>query len=386
MGKFTDLIRTFTSTEKQKTLPAGTYHYQSPPDVEQPYRLHLRLEEDGSGILIVNASTFLHLNQTAAEYAYHLVHGSLEESVVNRVAARYSNINKNQIRKDYLDMRDRILTLINTPDLEPETYLDFERLDPHSTSLSAPLRLDCALTYKTQGSRKDATPVKRVKRELATEEWKQILDKAHDAGIPHIIFTGGEPTLRPDLPELIEHTEKNEMVCGLLTDGLRLTDPKYLHALLQAGLDHLMLILAPESEQSWKALKDTLAEDIHVTVHVTLTPTIVKKTASIFVHLVTMGVKSVSLSVSDPKYAPQLKEARDLLAMKGMALVWDIPVPYCDNHPVALEAEDEIIPGAGKVWLYLEPDGDVLPAQGYPNVIGNLFEQPWETVWKNRPV
>ena len=61
--------------------------------------------------------------------------------------------------------------------------------------------------------------------------------------------------------------------------------------------------------------------------------------------------------------------------MKGLSLVWDMPVPYSDNHPVALDTESESIPGAGKVWLYLEPDGDVLPAQGIKTVIGNLLEQ-----------
>ena len=174
--------------------------------------------------------------------------------------------------------------------------------------------------------------MKRVKRELTTEEWKAILDKADAAGIPHILFTG-ELTLRPDLPDLIAYTEKLELVCGLLTDGLRLADPKYLQSLLQAGLDHLMLVLAPDNDQSWEALQDALAEDIHVTVHVTLTPTVVKKYGAIFERLAGMGVKSVSLSTSDSKFAPQLKEARDLLAMKGLSLVWDMPVPYSDITP-----------------------------------------------------
>ena len=77
------------------------------------------------------------INETAAEYAYYLVHGSSDETVVNRMASRYSKIKKAQIHQDFTDLRDRILTLISTPDLEPETYLDFERLDPHATELSA---------------------------------------------------------------------------------------------------------------------------------------------------------------------------------------------------------------------------------------------------------
>jgi len=37
----------------------------------------------------------------------------------------------------------------------------------------------------------------------------------------------------------------------------------------------------------------------------------------------------------------------------------------------------------GKTWLYVEPDGDVLPSQGIPFVLGNLITQEWEEIWKN---
>ena len=52
----------------KEPLPPGLYPYQTPPDTEQPYRLHLRIDSGGKGMLIVNASTVLHLNETATEY------------------------------------------------------------------------------------------------------------------------------------------------------------------------------------------------------------------------------------------------------------------------------------------------------------------------------
>ena len=67
MSSVLDSIRSFFSPAQP--LPAGLYHYQAPPEAELPYRLHLRLEPDGRGVLVVNASTVLHLNPTAAEYA-----------------------------------------------------------------------------------------------------------------------------------------------------------------------------------------------------------------------------------------------------------------------------------------------------------------------------
>ncbi len=224
-------------------IPAGIYHYQSPPDDPRNYRLHLRMEAHGGGVLIVNAATILHLNQTAAEYAYYFVQNTPVDEAARLMAARY-HVSEDHARQDYLDLVERVQILANTPDLDPVTYLDFERQKPFSGEISAPYRLDCALTYRLPADEApDAAPIERVSRELSTAEWQSILDKAWAAGIPHIIFTGGEATLREDLPELIAHAEKLGQVSGLLSEGLRLADELYLDRLLRAGLDHLMLVL-----------------------------------------------------------------------------------------------------------------------------------------------
>jgi hypothetical protein len=49
--------------------------------------VHLRLRKDGSGILIVNASTVLHLNPSAAEYAFHFIKGTNPDEAAKQVAA-----------------------------------------------------------------------------------------------------------------------------------------------------------------------------------------------------------------------------------------------------------------------------------------------------------
>ena len=173
MNFFNRLTERFT---KVTALPEGLHHMQAALENERPFRVHLRLRKDGSGILIVNAATVLHLNPTAAEYAFHFIKGAEPEEAAKQVAARY-RVKKDIALQDFNDFVDRIQTLISTPDLDPVSFLDFERVAPHSADLTAPLRLDCALTYRVpSGTHAEYAPTRRVDRELTADEWKSVLD------------------------------------------------------------------------------------------------------------------------------------------------------------------------------------------------------------------
>jgi organic radical activating enzyme len=379
-----DIIQSIRNLFKPaKPIAPGIYHFQAPPDDPRNYRLHLRVEADGSGVLIVNAATVLHLNHTATEYAFYLIQNLSPDQVAQDMANRY-HVESAEARKDYEDLTARIMTLINTPDLDPVTFLDFERHEPFSGALSAPYRLDCALTYRLTGAgQENAAPVERVTKELSTQEWNTILDKAYQAGIPHVVFTGGEATLRDDLPALIQHAEDLGMVSGLLSDGLRLADGDYLNQLLQTGLDHLMMVLEPDKEQSWTALDKALAADLFVAIHLTLSQQNQVEIAGLVQRLAQKGVHAMSLTTSDPALQEVLHKNRERVADLGMELVWNLPVPYSRNNPVTLETQEEDgSEGAGKAWLHVEPDGDVLPSQGINQVMGNLLNDPWEKIWK----
>lgn len=368
-------------------LAAGVYTFNAPPEAALPYRLHLRIEPDGNSILIINASTVLHLNQTGTEYAYHLIQQHNEEEVANELSKRY-RVSKEQARQDFISFRERLMTLIETTDLDPVTYLEFERVNVHERRLSAPLRLDCALTYATPHPRAvGSTPVERVKRELLTQEWQTILEKAWKAGIPHVIFTGGEPTLRPDLVELVDFAEKLGMVTGVLSNGYRFSEHKFLTEILQAGLDHLMIVLDENEDYCWEAIRDSLASDLYVTVHLTITSRNQHRITEILNKLVELNVKSLSLSIEDLSMKSMLQQVQEQAFAHEMSIVWDLPVPYSELNPISLELKSEGIgeyfDGAGNAWLYVEPDGDVLPAQGKTILLGNFLTDNWTKIWQN---
>jgi organic radical activating enzyme len=380
-ARLNNFIKNITFTPKP--LPVGNYQATISLENESTYRLHLRIENDGVGVLILNASTILHLNPTATEFAYHLIKQTSEEVVVGEFMKRYK-VSNEVASQDFRDFKERLESLVLTPDLDPETFLNIDRVDRHQTMHSAPLRLDCAVTYQvSEGNSAMYTPTENVKRELDSEEWKSIQGKAWNSGIPHVVFTGGEPTLRPDLDELIKYSEELGQVTGLITDGLRLTNNSYRESLLQAGLDHLMIVLDPDSNQSWEAIKDCMSEDIFVTVHISFNKKSIQKSTDLFNRLQKLDVKSLSLSSVSKDLKEQLAVVFRKAIEMGFSLVSDLPVPYSAFNPVSLEFEDQenIRSGGGISWLYVEPDGDVLPSQGAKPVLGNILTDPWEKIW-----
>jgi MoaA/NifB/PqqE/SkfB family radical SAM enzyme len=383
-------------------LSREVLHYQTPPDATQQYRLHLRVEKDGRGLLVINAATVLHLNQTATEYARLLIQGVEEDEAVRTIARRY-RVNRSQARADYRDLREHILTLATTVDLCPITYLGLERAEPFSAETSAPYRVDLALTYRADAAGTlDPEARRRVDRELTTDEWRCALWALWDAGVPHVCFTGGEPTLRDDLVALVRYGEEQGLVTGLLTDGRRLRDREYLNELLMAGLDHLQITLISHraeihdeivgQEGAWKdvdvGLRNALDGDVYVVVHIVVLPANADSVVETVAYLAELGVPAVALSSplktaaegEESRLQSALEEARDAVHEHGLTLVWDLAAPYSYVNPVEVEAglpPEQVV----RQHLYVEPDGDVLPAQGYNVVLGNLLRDSWESIW-----
>jgi MoaA/NifB/PqqE/SkfB family radical SAM enzyme len=318
--------------------------------------------------------------------------------------ARRYRVGRAAAREDYRRLRDHIVTLATSIDLCPVTYLDMERVEPFSAETSAPYRVDLALTYRVPGpvGAVDPEARRRVDRELTTEEWGRYLSLLWDVGVPHVCFTGGEPTLRDDLVELVSVAEELGLVTGLLTDGRRLREQAFLDGLLLAGLDHVQITLAshrPEvhdaivgQDGAWMeadaGLRNALDGDVYVVVHVVVVPANADSVAETVAYLAELGVPAVALS--SPLWgAPEedrlqlqaaLGEGQDAAHEHGLTLVWDLAAPYSYVNPIEVEAglrPKQVI----RQHLYVEPDGDVLPAQGYNVVLGNLLRDPWEAIW-----
>ena len=80
----------------------------------------------------------------------------------------------------------------------------------------------------------------RGSSELTTEEWKKVLSELAEIGVLQIHFSGGEPTARKDLVELVQHASDVGLYSNLITSAVLLTREK-LAALADAGLCHVQI-------------------------------------------------------------------------------------------------------------------------------------------------
>lgn len=378
MTKFVDKLRLRGSTPKP--LSSGFYVYHSPESEPVQFRLHLRVEPDGEGVLIVNASSILHLNQTATEFAYYLMRGENESQITEKVAERF-NAPAGIIAQDVVSFREQLMNFVRKSDQEPIADFGFEPLTEF-TDLSAPYRLDCCLTHRTESAdagREQAD----ISTELDTNAWKDIIHKAYNAGIPHLVFYGGEPTLREDLIPLLQYCEELGLVTGLVSSGEKLCDDSYLGSMLTSGLDHLLIPYNPEDARLKQALTKILPLDLYTCVNLIIGKdtdyqTLVKELAD-------LGTNAISIVPSNQEAYEHYLEAAEFITNSNIPLVSDLPLPEVQIELAKLRnnaAEPQ--PETEYVIVGVQPDGAIFshPCSGKP--LGNLATETWDKIWDRR--
>ncbi|HEX7556482.1 MAG TPA: PqqD family peptide modification chaperone, partial [Leptolinea sp.] len=184
----------------------GMYQFDR-NNASEKCRIHLRVDPDGTGTLLVNAAQIYHLNPSAALMAFLFLKNKSKPEAISRLSQVYQ-ISVDQAKTDYSAFLPTFETLLQPGNICPVCDLELEASTPFSTRPTAPYRMDLALTYRCNNNCAhcyNARP--RSFPEMTTKLWKQVIKRCWDIGIPHIIFTGGEPTLRDDLPELIAYAQ-----------------------------------------------------------------------------------------------------------------------------------------------------------------------------------
>jgi radical SAM protein with 4Fe4S-binding SPASM domain len=392
-------------------IPLGQYTYRGKGKFAG-LALQLRIERGGQGIMVINANTVLYLNEAAAAHAYFFMQGMNAKDAVKRIRRMY-RVNAETARKDHEKLIYTVSTLASTEKVCPISFLDVKSIEPFTKPLSAPLRMDLAVTFRCQNNCIHCyAGGPHETDELTLEQWKQVIDRLRQIGVFIVTFTGGEPTLREDLPELLLYAQNSGLVTGLITNGRKLKDRGYVEKLEKAGLDFVQVTLEShkpevhdlmtESKGSWKetvaGIKNVVASQIYTTTNTTLS----KHNAEDFLETVEflkkLGVAGFgcnSLIHSGRANAIGEEFALPLEALNGllpkirtkaeqltMKFLWYTPTQYCRLDPVKLGLGVKSCTAAN-VNMCVGPNGDVYPCQSYFESLGNLLRDDWEKIWNN---
>ena len=249
--------------------------------------------------------------------------------------------------------------------------------------------------------------------ELTTDQWRELLEKLRRANIPQVTFTGGEPTLRPDLPELVEAAQW--FVTRLNTNG-RLLTPELCRRLSEASLDsvqvtlyaarrdvHNALVGAEGFDDTVQGIRNAAAAGLIVSVNTPLCSLNRDYAETLrFVH--SLGVRYVTCSGLIPTGSAAGEESRatrlsqeeltDILrraaeTAHGLGLELDFTSPGWLPEEALRDMGLHLIPSCGACLsnMALAPDGTVLPCQSWlegPG-LGNLLTDDWRGIWDGEP-
>ena len=251
-------------------------------------------------------------------------------------------------------------------------------------------------------------------RERTADEWLALARKAVDMGMVFLLLTGGEPTLRPDFPEIYEALAQMGLSIAINTNGTLLTDrlKSLWHRLPPAQVN---VTLYGTSRQDYEALCGNPAafdavvdglnwlrqEGILVHLNTTMTPTNVEKWEELEHFAKNMGLelrmtaycfpparRSLCDSCGDfsrlsPEEAGELL-CKDLLfrlgpdAIRRRAADLDKPL----QHGCELDNGEPMQCMAGKSQFWVTWNGDTPPCGMLPEPVVKPFELGFESQWE----
>ena len=388
----------------------GLYEYRFSEHGGQT-RLHLRIGPDGAGLLFVDVSEVIHLNPMAAEITRMLLDGVRPRRIVALLQSWYPEAPPADVQADVAQLAEAVELLKDPAAPCAACALGFDRTEPFATRARAPYKADLALTYACQNNCAHCynEPGRKQMASLETRDWRRVLKRLADIGVPHIIFTGGEPTLADGLPELVRCAEDLGEVTGINTNGRRLAEPHLAPRLKAAGLDHVQITLAshlPEVHNATVAaaafdetvagIRHCLQADLHTITNTTLTRENSDHALEIVEFLDDLGLQTFAMngmicagggrhspqSLSERELIPVLTAVRDRAVELGMRFLWYTPTEYCRLSPVELGLGVKSC-NAAEYSICVEPNGDVLPCQSFYSPVGNLLKDDWSSIWNS---
>lgn len=343
--------------------------------------------------------------------------GVIVNSTVNSVRKVYSKVKEETLKSDLWTI---ISTLTNIAQgKKPEADIGQISIGEYAENMKAPHRMDLMISSMTKNDAWNcnqkcihcyaAGQELSAAEELPTHAWKVIIDKCRKAGIPQITFTGGEPTLRADLIELIGYSKW--FITRLNTNGV-LLKKALCRKLYEASLDSLQITLysadpvkhnALVGAENWaltiEGIKNALGANLDLSINTPLctinrdyieTLKLIKELGVRYVSCSGMIVagnareeESVRTQLKPDEIYDILKNAFSFCKENGIDINFTSPGWVDDKKLLEIGFKSTPACGACLTNMAVAPDGKVVPCQSWlsGDALGDMLTDPWKKIW-----
>ena len=422
-----------------KAFQKGVSHCTFNPEGPGVVRIHLippkfRLFRSDAYIVILNGYYLLPLGYSWALLLSHFMEAvnqfdgkpiteadetAIVEQTIRKVHRIYPTVPKADMEADLEELLDVLFAVATGED--PDIEIEKLSIRAYGKNMTAPHRMDLMVSAMTDACGKWQCNQKCIfcyaagqemgkTQELTTEQWKQAIDRLAAARVPMVTFTGGEPTQRADIAELVEYAKG--MVTRLNTNGVNLT-PELVAQLKAAGLDSLQVTLYSHDPQTHNTLvgsehyadtiqgiRNAVAAGLDISINTPLCKKNADYEATLsFIH--SLGVRFVTVSgLICTGMAGINHEEYDLTPTELFEIVKGAKA-FCDSHEMEMDfTSPGLIPaeqleelgmrvpmcGACLSNMAIAPDGSVVPCQSWLGAdasLGNILTDPFQKIWKH---
>ncbi|HKY17518.1 MAG TPA: pyrroloquinoline quinone biosynthesis protein PqqE [Rhizomicrobium sp.] len=253
--------------------------------------------------------------------------------------------------------------------------------------------------------------LERAAGEMPTADWLRAIAEAAEIGCMQVHFSGGEPTLRRDLEELVAGATAAGLYTNLITSGVAL-DAARIEALIAAGLEHVQLSFQDSGAELGERIGGYKgAQEKKLAAAAMVRAAGLPLTANFVVHrqnadhledmldmAVAMGAHRVEIA-NVQYYGWALRNRAALMPSRGQLAAMTEAVTAARDRLKGIIVIDYVVPdyyarrpkscmgGWGRRFLNISPTGKVLPCHAAESIAGMTFDNVRQRglaeIWRN---
>ena len=354
-------------------------------------------------LLIMIPNQAYNLNDSGVRIMKYLLKGRSVAEFLRQVGDDAAK--RRQIHQFFCDLRAVVSGCLR--DHEPRMAIDYHEFRGDSNAY--PVLSEVVVTYRCNLRCDFCYVGEHDGKELGTRDLKNILSRIyHEAMIPSVSFTGGEPLTRPDIVALTAHAVRTGLWTNLITNGTLLRQD-LVRQLVGAGLSSAQVSIEGPSAAVHDALTGIVGafeaatrgvemlRDAGVPVHTntTLSRNNIRHATEIVTLAKRLGLSRLSMNLVIPcgragdrrelwipyaEIGDRVLEVKRHAEEEGIKFLWYSPVPLCMFNPIAHGLGNKAC-AAVTGLLSIDPAGNVIPCSSWREPVGSLLEQGFHEIW-----